>query len=222
MPRRRRCSPALERPGCILLVDEVEKAHPDLLRHAPRSARRRSPAEPGRPEHRCAPHRRGADDERRRARSSCARLGRTPLADRWAVQRACADHLRELGIPPDLVGRIGAFAAYGDLDGGKDARQGIAESAIRSLGREYGLVVADGRSGRRRGRRGHRRAGQRRCGRRTRACITRPSELLAECFAELAGDRPRQRVDDRGRAAASGSGRRRCRPSAGATAQASG
>ena len=56
------------------------------------------------------------------------------------MQRACADHLRGVGIPPDLVGRIGAFAAYCDLDG-EDARQGIAESAIVALAGEYGLVV---------------------------------------------------------------------------------
>ena len=57
------------------------------------------------------------------------------------MQRTCAEHLRRAGLPPDLVGRIGAFAAFGDLDE-DDARRGIAESAIVALAAEYGLHVA--------------------------------------------------------------------------------
>ena len=107
---------ALERPGCILLVDEVEKAHPDLLDlllGLLDAGRLSGPA--------------GQDVDARHvvvamttsleSDELLAELGSTPLADRWAVQRTCAEHLRGRGLPPDLVGRIGAFAAYGDLDG---------------------------------------------------------------------------------------------------------
>ncbi|MES1264053.1 MAG: AAA family ATPase, partial [Variovorax sp.] len=117
---------ALAKKGCILLVDEVEKAHPDLLDlllGLLDAGRLRGPT--------------GEDVDARHVVVALTtsvesdelvdRLGNTPLADRWAVQRACAEHLRAAGIPPDLVGRIGAFAAYAELDGA-DARQGIAES----------------------------------------------------------------------------------------------
>jgi ATP-dependent Clp protease ATP-binding subunit ClpC len=130
---------ALERPGCILLVDEVEKAHPDLhdmLLGLLDAGRLRSPTgQSVDARHIVVAMTTSVDSE-----ELSAQIGNTPLADRWNVQRACADHLRGAGLPPDLVGRIGAFAAYGDLDGA-DQRRGIAESAIAALGAEYGLVV---------------------------------------------------------------------------------
>ncbi len=114
-------------------------------------------------------------------------LGRTPLNDRWAVQRTCIEHLRASGLPVDLVGRIGAFAAYAELEGA-DARRGVAESAIVALGREYGLVVETldpivvevvediaGDSGDAAG---------------ARALHHAARELLAECFAGIAADGP--------------------------------
>jgi len=181
---------ALERPGCILLVDEVEKAHPDvldLLLGLLDAGRVRSPA--------------GQDVDARHivvamttsveSEELMLELGSTPLADRWAVQRTCADHLRRAGLPSDLVGRIGAFAAYGDLDS-EGVRHGIAEAAIAALAAEYGLVVAtvdpvvievvediaeDSGDG----------AG-------ARALQHAARELLAECFAALATDGPAMHV----------------------------
>ena len=180
----------LERPGCILLVDELEKAHPDvldLLLGLLDAGRLRSPT--GR-----------AVDARHiviALTTSIAsddltlRLGRIQLEDRWTMQRECADHLRESGLPADLVGRIGAFAVYADLES-EEARHGIAEAAIMALGREYGLVVEQvdpvvtdvvediardgGRSG-------------------ARALHHAARELLAEHFGALAGDGPRRRVE---------------------------
>ena len=118
-------------------------------------------------------------------------IGRTTLHDRWAVQRMCASHLLEQGLPADLVGRIGAFAVYGEL-AGPEAQRGIAEAAVTSLGREYGVVVAAvdpvvldvvvdiaQQGNETAGARGLHHAAQ---------------ELLAEHFAALAGDGPRQRV----------------------------
>ncbi len=181
---------ALERPGCILLVDEVEKAHPDLLDlllGLLDAGRLRSPTG----QNVDARHIVVALTTSVESQELQNDLGSTPLADRWAVQRACADHLRGAGLPPDLVGRIGAFAAYGDLEG-EDARRGIAESAIVALGAEYGLIVGAvdpvvvevvediaHDSGDAAGARSLHHAAR---------------ELLAESFAELAGDGPPEHV----------------------------
>ena len=145
---------ALARPGCILLVDEVERAHPDvldLLVGLLDAGRVRNPA--------------GASVDARHivvalttsiaSDGLALRLGRTPLNDRWAAQRTCAEHLRASGPCADLVGRIGAFAAYAELDGA-DARRGVAESAIVALGARIRARRRDARPDRRRGRRGHR------------------------------------------------------------------
>ena len=177
---------ALERPGCILLVDEVEKAHPDLLDlllGLLDAGRLSGPA--------------GQDIDARRvvvamttsleSDELLSELGTTPLADRWAVQRTCAEHLRRAGLPPDLVGRIGAFAAFGDLDE-DDARRGIAESAIVALAAEYGLTSRTStRSSSRSWRTSPGTAGD---AAGARALQHAARELLAESFAELAADGP--------------------------------
>jgi ATP-dependent Clp protease ATP-binding subunit ClpC len=129
----------LERPGCILLVDELEKAHPDvldLLLGLLDAGRLRNPAGHAVK----ARHIVIALTTSMASDDLTLRLGRIPLEDRWAIQRTCADHLRASGIPSDLVGRIGAFAVFADVDG-EDDRLGIAQAAVTSLGREYGLVV---------------------------------------------------------------------------------
>ena len=181
---------ALERPGCILLVDEVEKAHSDLLDALLGlldAGRLRSPT--GKSVD--ARHIVVAMTTSVESDELSAQIGETPLADRWIVQRTCADHLRAAGLPPDLVGRIGAFAAYSELDG-DGPRRGVAESAIVALGAEYGLVIetvdpvvvevvediaeASGDA-----------AG-------ARALHHAARELLAESFAEIAGDGPPVRV----------------------------
>ena len=182
---------ALERPGCILLVDEVEKAHPDLLDlllGLLDAGRLRSPTG----QNVDARHVVVALTTSVESAELMDGLGSTPLADRWVVQRACADHLRDAGLPPDLVGRIGAFAAFGDLEGDDDARRAIAESAIEALAAEYGLAVGTvdpvvvevvediaAVSGDTAG---------------ARALQHATRELLAECFAELAADGPPLRV----------------------------
>jgi hypothetical protein len=99
-------------------------------------------------------------------------------------------HLHASGIPSDLVGRIGTFAVYADLEREED-RLGIAHAAIEALGREYGLVVEHvdpvvaevvediARDG---------------GGAGARALHHAARELLAEQFAELAADGPPLRV----------------------------
>jgi len=177
---------ALEQPGCILLVDEIEKAHPDvldLLLGLLDAGRLTSPAG-----HVIdASHIVVALTTSAASDELAGQLRGTPLGDRWAVHRACAEHLRASGLPADLVGRIGAFAAYGELYG-EEARRGVAKAAIAALGREYGLIVGtadpivievvediardSGAAG-------------------ARALHHAARELLAESFAGLAADGPR-------------------------------
>jgi ATP-dependent Clp protease ATP-binding subunit ClpC len=181
---------ALAKPGCILLVDELEKAHEDVLDlllglvdagRLTSSAGKRIDA---RHVVIAMTTSVGSDELERR-------LGRTPIDDRWAVQRACAEHLREVGLPVDLVGRIGTFALFGELEVER-ARHGLAGAAVTALAAEYGLtvvevdpvvldVVAD-----------IARAGNDAAG--ARALHHAARELLAEQFATLAADGPRQRV----------------------------
>ena len=189
---------ALEKPVSLLLVDQIEKAHSDirdLLLGLLDAGRLTSPAGQvvdARHVVVALTTSAGSDDLLRS-------IGRTTLHDRWAVQRLCAAHLLEQGMRADLAGRIGAFAVYGELNG-PDAQSGIAEAAVRSLGREYGLAVAEvdpvvldvvvdiaQQGNEAAGARGLHHAAQ---------------ELLAERFAALAGDRPRQRVVVEARTAA--------------------
>ena len=70
-----------------------------------------------------------------------SRLHRVPLDNRWAVQRACREHLDAEGLPPDLIGRIGAFAVYETLDARALRRAAIL--AVKQLAQEYRLRVPD-------------------------------------------------------------------------------
>lgn len=181
---------ALGRPGCILLVDELEKAHPEvfgLLLGLLDAGRVTSPDGTNVD----ARHVVVALTTSSRSDELAGHLRRTPLEDRWKVQRACADHLRASGVPADLIGRIGAFAAFAELDGDQ-ARRGITEATIAALGREYGLIVervdpivlevAEDIV------RDHGGAGG------ARALHHAARELLAEGFAALAADGPPTRV----------------------------
>lgn len=180
---------ALSKPGCILLVDELDKAHDDildLLLGLLDAGRLTTPA--------------GLGIDARHAvvalttSVSSSHLGdaleTTPLEDRWAVQRACVEHLRASGIPADLLARVGAFAFYREMVEGV-TRAEIARAAITALGSEYGLAVGaidpivlevvediandTGSAG-------------------ARALQHAARELLAERFADLAGDSVRVRV----------------------------
>jgi len=171
---------ALAEPGTILLLDEIEKAHPSLLDvllalldtgrlTAPTGAAVECPGAIV------------AMTSNLAIGELAERLGELPLADRGAVQRICREHLVEEGLRPELVGRIGAFAVYRDL--GDDARRSAAAQAVRALAAEYGLelgeiepvlldVVLDLAAGSGAGVRGLRHAAR---------------DLLAECLADVAG-----------------------------------
>jgi ATP-dependent Clp protease ATP-binding subunit ClpA len=174
---------AVSKPGCILLVDEVDKAHDDILDLL------LGLLDPGRL---TTPTGRAIDASHvvvalTTSSSSSAlseTLEATPLEDRWTVQRACVEHLRSAGVPADLLARVGAFAVYREVVD-ETIRTEVARSAVAALGSEYGLIVGaidpvvlavvedianDGG------------------GTGARALQHAARELLAEPFAELAGD----------------------------------
>ncbi len=173
---------ALARPGCILLLDEVEKAHPnlihDVLLNLLDTGRLTAP-DGSKVE---APHALIAMTTNVAVDELQQRLLRVPLEDRWVVQEICRAVLLEEDFPPELVGRIGAFAVYHDLD--DESLKAAAAGSVTSLAREYGLspvdvdpILADvlldiaGRSG---------------LG--ARALHHAASELLGSAFARAAGD----------------------------------
>lgn len=174
---------ALSKPGCILLVDELDKAHDDildLLLGLLDAGRLTTPS--GREID--AKHVVVALTTSIAGSHLSDALEATPLGDRWAVQRACVEHLRSAGIPADLLARVGAFAFYPEMVE-EVARAEVARAAITALGCEYGLEIGEidpvvlevvediaNDSG----------------GAGARALQHAARELLAERFADLAGD----------------------------------
>ena len=127
---------ALARPSSIVLLDEIEKAHRifhDALLALLDTGRLTAPT--GKVV-KC-PHAIVAMTSNLAIAELAETLRDVPLADNALVQRLCREHLLDAGLRPELVGRIGSFAVYGDLD--EDARRGAAVSAIRTLAREYEL-----------------------------------------------------------------------------------
>jgi Cdc48 subfamily AAA family protein len=128
---------ALARPGCILLLDEVEKAHPsviqDVLLNLLDTGRLTAPdgSMVDAAQALIAMTTNLAVDELAR------RLHTIPLEHRWAVQEVCRAVLLDEDLSPELVGRIGAFAVYRDLD--DESLKAAATGSVRSLAREYGL-----------------------------------------------------------------------------------
>ena len=129
---------ALRKAGCVLLLDEFEKAHEEL--HAVVLALLdtgaiRTPA---------GKQINGAGSVIALTSNAAVeeledRLHGIDLGNREAVDRISRDHLRDQGWPPELVGRIGAFAVFGPLD--EAVLRPAAEQAIREQAREYGLTV---------------------------------------------------------------------------------
>jgi ATP-dependent Clp protease ATP-binding subunit ClpC len=130
---------SLGKPGCILLLDEIEKAHSaihDVFLALLDTGRLTAPD--------------GETIEAPRAVVvMTTNLGAGDLAYRLRElspgsreeQRACREHLLREGWPPELVGRIGTIAVFDEL--GHDSRRGVADRAIHSLAGEFGLVVDD-------------------------------------------------------------------------------
>lgn len=128
---------ALRKPRCIVLLDEIEKAHEGVLRvflglldEGRVTAPDWTPVE--------APgvvvamtSNIGADD-------LAYRLRETP-SYRGQDQIACREHLLLEGWPAELVGRIGSFAFFWPLS--QSSLRDVAEDAIRALAQEFGLEI---------------------------------------------------------------------------------
>jgi len=179
---------ALARPGCILLLDEIEKAHEslvhDVLLNLLDTGRLTAPdgSSVGAAGSVIALTTNAGVDELE------ARLQTVSLHNRLAVQTTCRDLLLGEGFPPELVSRIGAFAVYRELAAFE--LKEVAAASVTSLAREYGLtpvevdpIIADvlldiaGRTG---------------IG--ARALNYAASELLGSAFAQAVGDGVRGQV----------------------------
>ncbi len=126
---------ALRTPGCIVLLDEVEKSAEELqwiLLGLLDEGRIGAPDGttvdvPGTVV--AMTSNAGAEDLAYRVRD-LAPGGREE-------QAACREHLLELDWPAELVGRIGTFAVFDALD--ERSLHDVAESAIHGLAREFGM-----------------------------------------------------------------------------------
>jgi ATP-dependent Clp protease ATP-binding subunit ClpA len=129
---------ALARPGCILLLDEVEKAHPNLIQDVLLNlldTGRLTAPDGSKVE---AAHALIAMTTNVAVDELQQRLHRVSLQHRWAVQEVCRALLLDEGFPAELVGRIGAFAVYRDLD--DESLKAAATGSVTSLAREFGLM----------------------------------------------------------------------------------
>jgi AAA domain (Cdc48 subfamily) len=130
---------ALRKPGCILLLDEVEKAADELrtvLLGLLDEGRVGAPDGTGVD----APgivvamtSNAGADD--------LAFLLRDVAPGGREEQTVCRDHLLRLDWPVELVGRIGSFAVFDAL--GEEALRSVADCSIRALAAEFGFTLEE-------------------------------------------------------------------------------
>jgi ATP-dependent Clp protease ATP-binding subunit ClpC len=129
---------ALQKGGCIVLLDEIDKAHPavqEALYSLLDTGRIMAPDGTAV----CAPgtvvamtSASGADDLARR-------LHRVAPENRRTIERVARTHLREQLWPAEIVARIDTIAVYESLS--VDARRRAASHAIRVLGEEYGFSI---------------------------------------------------------------------------------
>lgn len=130
---------ALREPGCILLLDEIEKAslavHDVFLGLLDQG---RLTAPDG--ETIEAPGTIVALTTNLGAEDLAYRLRDLPRGNRQE-QAVCRDHLLREEWPPELVGRIGAVAVFDALS--EESQRGVAENAIRDLAGEFGLALED-------------------------------------------------------------------------------
>ncbi|MDA3923987.1 MAG: AAA family ATPase [Kiritimatiellae bacterium] len=138
-------SDALARnPRTVVLFDEIEKAHPDILKvlmNAMDAGRLSTAGKSG-------------DGSRevdcRKAvfffssNLECESVlraleQRSAFANPETVDEICRGHLKTAGIPPELIGRIGHFLVYRPL--GPESKAEITATQVRETAAEYGLDV---------------------------------------------------------------------------------
>jgi hypothetical protein len=128
---------ALEKPGCILLLDEIEKAH-RAVRHVFLQLidEGRFTAPDGRSLE--CPGLLVAMTSSDRADDLEYELADVPHDPRLELP-VCRVHLWRCGWPDELIGRIGSIVVFDPVPG--RSLHDAAESAIRELGLEYGLEI---------------------------------------------------------------------------------
>lgn len=132
-------------PNCIVLFDEIEKAHPDILRTLMNAM------DAGRIS---SPHQNGGNrqiDCRKAIFYFTSNLESSGIlqeveavkdngqTDWQTVDEICRKHLKKGGVSPELVGRIGSFLIYQELD--DTARTEILALSIVRVASEYGLNI---------------------------------------------------------------------------------
>ena len=126
----------LRRPG-VLLLDEIEKAHPVFyttllgMLDVGRVTSGRGEVVDARRSIVCMTSNLGHDLE--------DELDEAALYDRSALRGACRRLLRQEGVLPEVIGRIGGFALFRVLD--DETLVQVAVDSVRRLGSEYGLAV---------------------------------------------------------------------------------
>lgn len=129
-------------PRTVVLFDEIEKAHPDILKvlmNAMDAGRLSSPSR-GNGASREVDCRKSifffsSNLETESIHRSLEQ--RSAYADPEVVDEICRTHLKVAGIPPELIGRIGHFLAFRPLSAKSKAE--IVAMEIRDAAREYGL-----------------------------------------------------------------------------------
>ncbi|MGI8467324.1 MAG: AAA family ATPase [Pyrinomonadaceae bacterium] len=133
-------------PNCVVLFDEIEKAHPDILKtlmNAMDVGRLSSPhLANGEREIDC---RKAVFFFTSNLESSGILRELTTYKDNeqpdsQVVDEVCRRHLRKAGISPEIIGRIGSFLAYRELN--QQARIEILALTIFRTASEYGLNIS--------------------------------------------------------------------------------
>jgi len=130
------------RPRAVILFDEIEKAHPDVLRalmNVIDAGRLTTAGHRGRSSH--------TVDFRQTILFFTSNIGAERIGDIVGENGAlapttdaeCRNFLRSEGIPSEIVGRIGAFAVFHPLT--VRARAEAALLALTRAAREYGLTL---------------------------------------------------------------------------------
>ena len=122
--------------GCVVLLDEVEKAHPDVLEFLMNTFDAGRLSRPGADEGPTVDCRKAVFFLTSNLEVGDALAAGPATAD---VAEHCRKRLVASGLKPELVGRVHAFLPFTPLD--EEARAEVCVLAVVAAAREYGLDV---------------------------------------------------------------------------------
>jgi MoxR-like ATPase len=131
---------ALATQGCIILLDEIDRAHPLIIETALLGLLDRGRLSSPAGEEIDGAHAVIAMTTNLGADDLAGHLHGVDLANRWVVAHRCREVLLEHGLSEPLLARIGAFAVFKPL--GERTRRLAAGRAILALAQEYGFAHA--------------------------------------------------------------------------------